>query len=402
MEDAQTFDLSVRDARLDGARAKRGALSSFALRGASLLVGLACAGLLSGGCRANVEEDPSLDRFVKPPRFGAASKVLPPGPDLSGTGPLVLNVNQSHIELKHAIAVAEEHWLHVVASASAQLSCDGPIYPPNAAWLEFRLDPGPLGDFYADTPTPVPIDFSIVGDNAAWREAHPAAARVQISSLTADNPTMRVELKRALGAPEPKVPTNVTAAGGLELTVCKSALELLGRAKPGIPDRGPATATFGGATFPLRSGLVFVYDDGKNATVVQGMALYEAERVSCSAAARQLSSQGGGIPGRQVWVGPMAIGGGRKATASANAVQIDGLEVTTGETFFEQTYYNKLQIRGFVRLTDADITEDPLPGTSAPLTPAPVTTGVAGIIHGESPEGRVSGTFTASVCRRSW
>jgi hypothetical protein len=354
------------------------------------------------GCVSKRESDPSLDRLVKPARLGPASAVATTVPEIVALGPLTMTANQYHAVLKRAIAVAEGPYLHVIASASEKLDCDGPLYPPKAEWLEFRLDSGPLGDFYADAPTNVTIDFALLGDTAEWREAHPAAARVQMTSLTAEVPSVKVEMKRALTNPEPRTPTIVNGAGSVELTVCPSALALLATAHAPTVEKGPAVATFGDVTFPLRSALAFVFDDGKNATVVTGITLYEAEEVSCDAASRAISDHGGGVSGRQIQIGLAPLGAGRKATRAPGAVIVEALDVTTGEAWFEQQYIPKAALRGFLRIDAADLTEDPLFGAAPRISPPPPFTGVKGTIHAESPEGRVSGTFTASICKRPW
>jgi hypothetical protein len=357
---------------------------------------------LSSSCQPKNTGDPSLDRPSRPPRFGPTSKVQQVSPEIPAAGPVTLMYGTGRVTMRHAVAVAENDWLHVVATASETQSCDDSPYPDKQAWIEVRLDPGPMGDFYADLPIPATVDFSIPGDNASWREAHPSNARVQLSSLTAETVTFKLEMKRVLTNPDPKVATVVTAGGAIEVTVCPSALALLGRSHPGIADKAQATASFGGETFPLRSGLVFLYDDGKNPTVASAMTLYEAEEVSCAAAARALSDAGGGIPGRQVHIYPMPLGAARKGLAVPSPVQLDGLVVTTGETYFEQQMLNKTPMRGWVQLTDADLSEDPLGGFAPPMTPPPATTGVAGTIHVETPEGRVSGRFKAGICKRAF
>ncbi len=384
-------------------RARRHLLSR-AAAGSRLALGFAVVGSVvvsSAACVSKPNEDPSLDRTTEPPRFGPASKLSTTFPELPPSGPLTLAYNANHPVLKHAVAVEEHGWLHVVASASEAQTCED-LYPKKAAWLEVRLDAGPTGDFYADTTTPVTYDFSLPGDNADWREAHPSAARAHLSSLTSENPTLRVEFKRALLNPDPKVPTVVTGAGTVDVTVCPSALELLAKSHPSVPDQGPATATFGDETFPIRSALVFVFDDGKNGATVNAMNLYEAEHVSCDAASRWLSDKGGGIPGRQVQVGPLPLGTSRKPASVFAPTLFEGWDLITGEKFFQVRYLTRAPMRGYVKLTYADLTENPPPNGGPTPTPPPATSGVAGVVHVEGPDGRVSGSFEASICKRNW
>src|SRR6185436_6227146 len=86
----------------------------------------------------------------------------------------------------------------------------------------------PRGDFYAGVATPVSMAFSIVGDNAGWRETYTAHSRVQYQPFGPDDETteLRVELKRVLHNPDPPTPVTARVVGSIRVKICDSARKL--------------------------------------------------------------------------------------------------------------------------------------------------------------------------------
>ena len=365
---------------------------------ASPLLAAALSLVMLTGCTSNVETDASLDRFVRPPRIASSAALKPTAGEIKSAGPLAITFAERKIEMKQGIVVADDDGLlRYVFTADEKVTCDKPT-PTKPNWLEFRLDRGPNGDFYSGQPlTPANVTFSVAGDPTATRDIPVSAARVAVSPLSDADPTVKLDMRK-LFPNDPKAAITVSGAGSLSVTPCQSALDLFASGRPYDAEQGRATARFGDESFPLRSALAFVVDDGKNGEVVRYIGLFEQPEVSCEAADRAVSDKAGGVSGFQVQTSPVPIAASKKY-GTATPIWMDGLYVVPGMEFFQERYLNQKSLRGYIRITAADLTDDPLFGPIPPETPLPTSTGVSGFLHLEGPEGRVSGSFIAAICR---
>jgi hypothetical protein len=358
------------------------------------------AGLLAA-CRTSPREEEAVPTppvtVVAPTAAEIARSLGKPAPDLPAAQSLTMTWNPGHrVDMRSAVAVADRGLLKVVASKRPNLTCDHVETPSREEWMSFELDPGPRGDFYMGHATPVAMSFAVSNDIAPWRETYAAHSRVEIMPFTANDERgeLRVQWRRVLHNPDPKVLTTVIGAGAIPLTLCKSARDLLGQPAASVAAE-PVTVRVGDTTFTPARVLAFAFDDGKNGPVISSIGFYASPDADCDATTREISDDGGGVNGLQVTTGQFGAAPNALNVDVPQPVNLDVNDVTAGGHYFEIRPQTPERLFGTVTLTAGTMTGE--------------RGSIAGWIHVDgrtlgprAADAVIDGTFVAPICKRTF
>jgi hypothetical protein len=334
------------------------------------------------------------DASGAPSGTAAAKPKSPAGESLEVSGPLEVSAGDKSAAFTSGVAVGDGSTLKVLLAAGP-LNCDNPYPPSDAMSLEILLDPGPDNDFYSGKTIPVRMDLKIPGDNLTFRTIRASSARIKTSpfTLTGDKVTLSLSFEQDLRhmKDDPAMPGK--GSGVVDVVVCKehSSTTTLAGHKVGAAATGAVAGSLGGDPFTPKRVLAFLVGEG-DAAHIDEIGFYEAEDASCEAAGKSVF-EGGGVNGLNADVKGVGLRKGGAVPVHPVAVSAAKTEVGVG---FRQTFFNlgEGSTRGHLEITAAELKEGGK---------------VKGVVHYETAagtekdnQGKLSGTFEAKVCKRSW
>ncbi len=333
------------------------------------------------------------------PHGASAAAPAASADDMPG-GAVSVDIAGVKLDMKSAIVI--KGWngaaFTVQMSPAADLSCDK--RSTDAEYLTFDVTPSSDGTFSAGKAIPMRIGVRNLKDKTLLdiSEIPASYARVRIAApFGADAPAAKVSLAfeqtREVLNPTKRVVT-VKGGGTIEAKMCLSDQDKKDTAaltKPQTAPAAPVTGMVAGKPWPVKKAFAWLYrDEPSKRDVITEITLTDNADGTCEQGQKSIF-EFGGIAGNQFEIHHPGITDQRKPTAVELPVQVTADTISPGR----MAGTNVSGVNGTLTLSKIDLKEG---GTIE---------GAVWMDTGPKPdnkdaEGKLVGTFTATVCTRKW